>query len=150
MGAISPRARPTTREVVGWPTGLEPRFGVGPDGAATFLLATGDNPGRLRSEAAFAALCGASPIPASSGRTTRHGLNRGGDRQASAALHRVVVVRLRWNAATQAFLARRLGDGKTKPGIMRCLKRYVACVIHGLSCPSGSAVSVLDHGVRAA
>ncbi len=125
-------------------------FGVGPDGAAMFLRTAGDNPGRLRSEAAFAALCGASPIPASSGKTTRHRLNRGGDRQANAALHRVVVVRLRWHAPTQAYLARRLGDGKTKPEIMRCLKRYVAREIHGLLRPPGSAVGVLDHGVRAA
>ena len=125
-------------------------FGVGPDGAATFLLTAGDNPGRLRSEAAFAALCGSSPIPASSGKTTRHRLNRGGDRQANAALHRVVVVRLRWHQPTRAYLARRLAEGKTKAEIMRCLKRYVAREIHGLLCPRGSGVGVADHGIEAA
>lgn len=125
-------------------------FGVGPNGAATFLLTAGDNPGRLRSEAAFAALCGANPIPASSGKTTRHRLNRGGDRQANAALHRIVVVRLRWHAPTRTYLARRLAEGKTKPEIMRCLKRYVAREIHGFLSLPGSAVGVLDHGVQAA
>ena len=115
-------------------------------------MTAGDNPGRLRSEAAFAALCGASPIPASSGKTTRHRLNRGGDRQANAALHRVVVVRLRWHPPTQAYLARRLAEGKTKAEIMRCLKRYVAREIHGLLCPHphGSAVHVVEPRIQAA
>ena len=125
-------------------------FGVGPDSAAAFLVTAGDNPGRLRSEAAFAALCGASPIPASSGKTTRHRLNRGGDRQANAALHRVVVVRLRWHPPTQAYLARRLAEGKTKAEIRRCLKRYVAREIHGLLCPRASGMGVAESGIRAA
>lgn len=107
-------------------------FGVGPDSAATFLVTAGDNPGRVRSEAAFAALCGSSPIPASSGKTTRHRLNRGGDRQANAALHRVIVVRLRWHQPTQAYMARRTAEGKTKTDVMRCLKRYLAREIYGL------------------
>ena len=107
-------------------------FGVGPDSAATLLVTAGDNPGRLRSEAAFASLCGSSPIPASSGKTTRHRLNRGGDRQANAALHRIVVVRLRWHQPTQAYMARRTAEGKTKAEIMRCLKRYVAREAFGL------------------
>jgi transposase len=101
-------------------------FGIKADGAATLLVSAGDNPDRLRSDAAFAALCGANPIPASSGKTQRHRLNRGGDRQANATLHRVVVVRLRWHAPTQAYMARRLAEGKTKSEIMRCLKRYIA------------------------
>jgi transposase len=101
-------------------------FGIKSDGASTLLVSAGDNPERLRSEAAFAALCGANPIPASSGKTQRHRLNRGGDRQANATLHRIVVVRLRWHGPTQAYMARRLAEGKTKPEIMRCLKRYVA------------------------
>ncbi len=105
-------------------------FGVGPDGAATFLVTAGDNPERLRSEAAFAALCGASPIPASSGKTQRFRLNRGGDRQANASLHRVVIVRLRWHQPTQDYMTRRLAQGKTKPEIIRCLKRYVAREIY--------------------
>jgi transposase len=80
---------------------------VGPDSAAALLIAAGDNPGRLHSEAAFAALCGASPVEASSGKTRRHRLNRGGDRQANAALYRVVLVRLRWHQPTRDYLARR-------------------------------------------
>jgi transposase len=111
-------------------------FGVGPDCAATFLVTAGDNPGRLRSEAAFASLCGSSPIPASSGKTTRHRLNRGGDRQANAALHRVVVVRLRWHRPSQAYMARRTAEGKTTAEVMRCLKRYVAREIFRLLHPT--------------
>jgi transposase len=72
-------------------------FGIGPDTAATLLVTAGSNPERLRSEPAFAALCGVNPIPASSGKTDRHRLNRGGDRQANAALYRVVLVRLRYD-----------------------------------------------------
>ena len=105
---------------------LRQLLGVGPDSAAALLIAAGDNPGRLRSEAAFAALCGASPVEASSGKTQRHRLNRGGDRQANAALHRVVLVRLRWHQPTRDYLARRTAEGKTKKEILRCLKRYVA------------------------
>jgi transposase len=107
-------------------TALRELLGIGPDSAAALLIAAGDNPGRLRSEAAFAALCGASPVEASSGKTRRHRLNRGGDRQANAALHRVVVVRLRWHQPTRDYLARRTAEGKTKKEILRCLKRYVA------------------------
>ncbi len=105
---------------------LTDTFGVGPDCAAALLVTAGDNPERLHSEAAFAALCGVNPIPASSGKTNRHRLNRSGDRQANAALHRIVVVRLRYHQPTQAYLARRLAQGKTKAEIIRCLKRYVA------------------------
>jgi transposase len=105
---------------------LRELLGIGPDSAAALLIAAGDNPGRLRSEAAFAALCGASPVEASSGKTRRHRLNRGGDRQANAALHRVVIVRLRWHQPTRDYVARRTAEGKTKKEILRCLKRYVA------------------------
>jgi transposase len=105
---------------------LRQLLGVGPDSAAALLIAAGDNPGRLRSEAAFAALCGASPVEASSGKTVRHRLNSGGDRQANAALHRVVIVRLRWHQPTRDYVARRTAEGKTKKEILRCLKRYVA------------------------
>ena len=90
------------------------------------MIAAGDNPGRLHSEAAFAALCGSSPVEASSGKTRRHRRNRGGDRQANAALHRIVVVRLRWHQPTRDYLTRRTSQGKTKKEILRCLKRYVA------------------------
>ena len=101
-------------------------FGIGPDTAATLLITAGSNPERLHSEAAFAALCGVNPIPASSGKTNRHRLNRGGDRQANAALHRVVVVRLRYDRRTKAYMCRRIGEGMSKTEIIRCLKRYVA------------------------
>jgi transposase len=101
-------------------------FGVGPDVASALLIAAGDNPRRLRSEAAFSMLCGSSPIEASSGKTTRHRLNRGGDRQANAALYRIVIVRLRWHQPTKDYMARRTTQGKSKQEIIRCLKRYVA------------------------
>ena len=101
-------------------------FGIGPDTAATLLIASGSNPDRLHSEAAFASLCGVSPIPASSGKTNRHRLNRGGHRQAIAALHRIVVVRLRDDQRTQAYMRRRTTEGMSKAEVIRCLKRYVA------------------------
>jgi transposase len=101
-------------------------FGVGPHAAAQLLAAAGDNPQRLRSEAAFAKLCGVCPLPASSGKTTRHRLNRGGDRRANNALFHIVLVRMRHDPATRAYVARRTAEGKTHKEIMRCLKRYVA------------------------
>jgi transposase len=106
--------------------GLVALCGVGPHSAGALLVAAADNPGRLRSDAAFSMLCGASPIQASSGKTIRHRLNRGGDRQANAALYRIVVVRLRWHQPTRDYLARRLTEGKSKQEIIRCLKRYLA------------------------
>ncbi len=101
-------------------------FCVGPDSAAALLITAGDNPERLKSEPAFAALCGVSPIPASSGKTDRHRLNRSGDRRANAALHRVVIVRLRHDERTRRYMARRTAEGMTKKEVIRCLKRYVA------------------------
>jgi transposase len=101
-------------------------FGIGFDCAAELLTAAGDNAGRIRSEAAYAKLCGACPIPASSGKTTRYRLNRGGNRQANAALFRIVVVRLRWHPPTIAYMQRRSAEGLSKREIIRCLKRYVA------------------------
>ena len=106
--------------------GLRKTYGIAVDGAATLLVAAGDNPARLRSDAAFAALCGVSPLPASSGKTNRHRLNRGGNRQANATLHRVVVVRLRWHEQTKAYAAHRMEESRSKPEIMRCLKRFIA------------------------
>jgi transposase len=100
--------------------------GVGPDVAGQLLVTAGDNPHRLRSDAAFAMLCGAAPLPASSGRTTRHRLNRGGDRHANAALHRIVLCRLHWDPRTRAYAQQRTTEGLSKPEIIRCLKRYVA------------------------
>ncbi|HEY8703423.1 MAG TPA: transposase [Gaiellaceae bacterium] len=101
-------------------------FGVGADTAGALLVAADDNPERLRSEAAFSMLCGSSPINASSGKTNRHRPNRGGNRQANAALHRIVLVRMRYHQPTRAYVDRRTSEGKSKREIMRCLKRYVA------------------------
>jgi len=90
------------------------------------LITAGDNPGRLGSEASFAALCGVSPIPASSGKTQRHRLNRGGDRAANSALHIIAIGRLRLDAHTQVYIARRVAEGHSKLEAIRCLKRYIA------------------------
>lgn len=100
--------------------------GIGIDTAATLLVAAGDNPDRLTSEASFAALCGVSPIDRSSGRNRHHSLNRGGNRDANRALWRVVLVRMGCDPRTRAYVEQRTADGKTKKQIMRCLKRYVA------------------------
>jgi transposase len=100
--------------------------GVGVEGAAALLVAAGDNAERLRSEAAWAHLCGVSPIEASSGKVVRHRLNRGGDRQANAALWRIVMVRMVSHAPTRAYVERRTKEGRSKREIMRMLKRYVA------------------------
>lgn len=108
-------------------------FGVGPEVAAQLLVTAGDNPDRLGSDAAFAALCGVNPVPASSGKITRHRLNQAGDRQANRALHTIVLTRLAHDPATRAYLERRMNDGrqsKTKKEIIRCLKRYVAREIY--------------------
>lgn len=99
--------------------------GVGPEIAGQLLATAGDNPTRLGSEAAFAHLCGVAPIPASSGRTDRHRLNRGGDRAANNALHTIVLCRLRYEPRTQHYMARRTAQGLSKKEIIRCLKRYV-------------------------
>ncbi len=107
-------------------------FGVGPETAGALLVAAGDNPDRLKSEAAFAMLCGASPVEASSGKTVRHRLNRGGDRQANAALYRIVIVRMRYHAPTRAYVERRTAQGLSKPEIIRSLKRYVAREIYAI------------------
>ena len=113
---------------------LRALLGIGPEVAAELLVCAGDNPARLGSEAAFAALCGTSPVEASSGKTRRHRLNRGGDRHANAALHRIVIVRLRWHQPTRDYLARRTAQGKTKKEILRCLKRYVAREVFAVLC----------------
>ena len=105
--------------------GLLDHFGVGPDTASQLLITAGDNPDRIRSEASFAALCGVSPLPASSGRTDRHRLNRGGDRHANEALWRIIMVRLGHDDRTKAYRARRSEQNLSKPEIIRCLKRYL-------------------------
>ncbi|MER6532204.1 IS110 family transposase [Streptomyces sp. NPDC001508] len=104
--------------------------GVGPETAGQLLTSAGDNPGRLRSEASFAHLCGAAPVPASSGRTHRHRLNRGGDRAANNALHTIVLVRMKYDQRTQEYVARRTAEGMVKKDIVRCLKRFVAREIY--------------------
>ena len=104
---------------------LVERMGVGPEVAGQLLITAGDNPDRLTSEAAFAALCGTSPLPASSGRTDRHRLNRGGDRAANSALYTVVMVRMRYHQPTRDYVERRTQQGLTKREIIRCPKRYV-------------------------
>ena len=110
--------------------------GIGVDTAGQLLVTAGDNPQRLRGEAAFAHLCGVAPIPASSGRTHRHRLNRGGDRQANHALWRIALVRMRCHPPTRAYVQRRTKQGLSKPDIMRCLKRYIAReVYHDLTNP---------------
>ena len=101
-------------------------YGVGVDTAAALLVAAGDNPVRIRSEAAGAHLCGAAPIPASSGKVTRWRLDRGGDRQANAALYVIVLARMSADKATKAYVERRLAEGRTKLEVIRILKRYVA------------------------
>jgi transposase len=100
--------------------------GVATQVASTLLTTVGDNPDRLRTEASFAALCGASPVDASSGKQRRHRLNRGGDRQANSALWRVALVRMAHDPRTKAYVARRTAEGKTTKEIIRCLKRYIA------------------------
>jgi transposase len=106
---------------------------IGVDHAGQLLTTAGDNPERLRGEAAFAHLCGTAPVSASSGKTHRHRLHRGGDRDANRALHLAVVVRMRWRPRTRAYAERRTKDGLSKPEIMRCVKRYlVREVYHAL------------------
>jgi transposase len=103
--------------------------GVGVDTAAILLIAVGENPRRLKSEAAFAHLCGVAPIPASSGKTIRHRLNRQGNQDANRALHMVVLYRMSREKRTRAYVAKRMAEGKSKREILRCLKRYVACEV---------------------
>lgn len=105
---------------------LRQETGVGPDTAAQVLVTAGDNPDRLRSEASFAALCGVSPVPASSGKTTRHRLSRGGDRQANRALYVIVLTRMAHDQPTRDYAARARAAGKTSKEIIRQLKRYTA------------------------
>lgn len=104
--------------------GLTDRRGVGPVSAAQVIVSF-SHPGRCRSDAAFAALAGTSPLKASSGRTVRHRLNRGGDRALNCAVHTIALTRMRCCERTQAYVARRTAQGKTLREIRRCLKRYI-------------------------
>lgn len=119
--------RPLLRETA--PELLEV-FGVGFDTAAKLLVAAGDNPERLRSEAAWAHLCGVAPLPASSGKTVRHRLNRGGNRQANSAIYHIMLTRMMYHEPTKAYMARRIGEGKTKGEVARLLRRYIAREIY--------------------
>lgn len=111
---------------------LREQFGVGPQTAAILIAVAGDNPERLRSEAALAALCGASPLQASSGKTKRHRLNRGGDRSANNALWTIAMVRMRSEPRTQAYVTRRTTQGMSSKEVQRCLKRYIARELYPL------------------
>jgi transposase len=111
---------------------LVARNSIGYESAAQLLLTTGDNVQRLRSEASFAALCGVSPVPALSGKTTRHRLSRGGDRAANSALHIIAIGRLRTDPRTQAYVAKRITEGHSKLEAIRCVKRYIAREVFSL------------------
>lgn len=104
---------------------MRKQFGVGPQTAAILLSVAGDNPERLRSEAALASLCGVNPLEASSGKTVRHRLNRGGNRAANNALWTIAMVRMRSDPRTQNYVIRRTAEGKSVKEIHRCLKRYI-------------------------
>jgi transposase len=106
--------------------GLLGAHGVGPDTAAQLLITAGANPDRLTSEGSFAALCGAAPVPASSGKITRHRLSRGGDRAANNALHRIALVRMTSHAPTKDYVARQRARGRSSKEILRQLKRAIA------------------------
>jgi len=105
---------------------------IGFNSAAQLLVTAGDNPERLKSEASFAALCGVSPVPASSGKTVRHRLNRGGDRAANSAIHIIAIGRLRLDPRTQAYIAKRIAAGNSKLEAIRSLKRYIAREVFGI------------------
>ena len=117
--------------------------GVGPVVAAQLLISWSHH-GRVRNEAAFASLAGVAPLETSSGQRSRHRLNRGGDRQANAALYRTVIVRMQHHAPTKAYVARRTAEGKTKAEIIRCLKRLLAREIWSLMRPLCEAPQVSE------
>jgi transposase len=112
------------------------RVGIGIEVAGQLLVTAGDNRARLRSEAGFAMLCGVAPLPASSGLTQRHRLNRGGDRQANSALHPAVISRMRLDPRTRAYVAKKTAQGHSKMEIIRCLKRYLVREIYSALLPA--------------
>lgn len=133
LDALTQACAPEMRKAPGISTGT----------TAEMLILVGDNPERIRSEAAFAKLCGACPIPASSGKSNRHRLNRGGNRQANASLYRVVIGRMRRHPSTLDYVRRRTAEGKAKREIIRCLKRFVAREIFGYLCGSRTPSSAV-------
>ena len=120
---------------------LVARNAIGYVSAAQLLITAGDNPERLKSEASFAALCGVSPIPASSGKTMRHRLNRGGDRAANSALHIIAIGRLRTEPRTKEYVARKIAEGHSKLEAIRCLKRYIAREVFNLILDRNSEIN---------
>ncbi|MHA7277931.1 transposase [Arthrobacter sp. Hz1] len=113
------------------------QFGIGVDTAAEILIVAGDNPERIRSEAAFAKLAGIAPVPTGSGMTSgKHRINHGGHRQLNAAIYRTVIVRMRFHEPTIAYVARRTAEGRSKRDIIRCLKRYVIREVYHLIKPN--------------
>lgn len=141
LRSLARRYRTLSEEITDLDTHLRPllqracppllaRRGVGPETAAQLLTTAGDNPDRITTEASFAALCGVAPVPASSGKTRRYRLSRGGDRQANRALHIIALARLASCPHTRAYMTRRTTEGLSKKDIIRCLKRYIAREIH--------------------
>lgn len=126
------------------------RVGIGVEVAGQLLVTAGDNPARMRTEAGFAMLCGVAPLPASSGLTQRHRLNRGGDRQANSALHLAVVTRIRTDPRTCDYLTRRTAQGHSKLEIIRCLKRYLAREVYYLLNPATPPKKGVDSRARRA
>jgi transposase len=119
--------------------------GVGTDTAASLLVAVGDNPERLKkSEASFARLCGVAPVAASSGKTSRHRLNRGGNRDANRALHVLALGRMSWDERTREYVAKRTAEGKSRREILRCLKRYLAREVYRVLLAAGTPTSSLS------
>src|SRR5215212_5217019 len=108
------------------------------------LLSVGDNPERLKSEASFARLCGVAPVAASSGKTTRHRLNRGGNRDANRALHVLALGRMSWDERTREYVAKRTAEGKSKREILRCLKRYLAREVYRVLVAAGTPTASLS------
>jgi transposase len=141
LRSLARRYRTLTEEITDLDRQLQPLLhracphllaqrGVGPETAAQLLTTAGDNPDRITTEAGFAALCGVAPVPASSGKTRRYRLSRGGDRQANRALHIIALARLATCPHTRAYMTRRTTEGLSKKDIIRCLKRYIAREIH--------------------
>jgi hypothetical protein len=123
IASLDAHLQPLIRSVAPRTTAL---LGVGSVTAAQLLISVGQNAERIGTEAAFAQLCGVAPIPASSGKTTRHRLNSGGNRHANSALYLIAVCRLRYCERTRAYALRRTAEGRSKREILRCLKRYIA------------------------
>lgn len=117
------------------------RVGIGIEVAGQILVTAGDNPDRMTSEAAFAMLCGVAPLPASSGMTQRHRLNRGGDRQANRALHLAVISRIRLDPKTQAYVAKKTAEGHSKLETIHCLKRYLCREVSFLLNPGQTTIA---------